>query len=108
MLFLGTKVDEAQFWMLAFLQQLVALTKNTGILNILKIKLLRRCWPEILPDEEQIADRRSKRLIQAACDNVAGQWALLVALLPLLGLALLFDALHATAEKASSRGSDGV
>ena len=75
--------------MVAILQQLFALTQNTGILTILKIKLLRRCWPEILPDEEEIAEQRSRRLIQATCDNVAELVTPLV-----LGIAILSETMY--------------
>ena len=66
--------------MLALVQQMIALGKNTGVLDILKVKLLGK---------GSSAEKRSERVIQAACDNIAELASPLI-----LGIAILGETLY--------------
>ena len=87
-LFLGTTPGEAEFWMLALVQQLIALVKNTGVLDKAKEKV-KQCLGKQALDEERVREAASKRVIKAALDNFGELVTPIV-----LGIALAAETLY--------------
>ena len=103
-LFLGTTHGEAEFWMLALVQQLIALVKNTGVLDKAKEKV-KQCLGRQALDEERAREAASKRVIKAASDNFGELVTPIV-----LGIALAAETRTQSAarEPSTTRASSGT
>ena len=101
-LFLGTTPGEAEFWMLALVQQLIALVKNTGVLDKAKEKV-KQCLGKQALDEERVREAASKRVIKAASDNFGELVTPIV-----LGIALAAETLYTAVGGKESFYDQGV